>query len=104
MVYCWQEVYVVVKVVEVKALPDFRLHVRFEDGIEGEVDLSSLAGRGVFRIWEDEPGFSAACVGSGGEVEWSEEVAICPDSLYLRITGKTPAQLFPNIEEISLGA
>jgi hypothetical protein len=36
-------------VVEVRALRNYRIWVRFEDGLAGEVDLSNLAGRGVFR-------------------------------------------------------
>ena len=34
--------------VEVKALSDYRLWVRYSDGVTGEVDLSHLAGKGVF--------------------------------------------------------
>ena len=33
--------------VAVQALPHFRLWLRYDDGIEGEIDLSDLAGRGV---------------------------------------------------------
>jgi len=40
---------------EVTPLPGFRLRLRYTDGTEGEVDLSHLAGRGVFRLW-DSPG------------------------------------------------
>ena len=36
---------------EVKALPDSRIWIRYADGKEGEVDLSHLAGQGVFEIW-----------------------------------------------------
>ncbi|PYQ57468.1 MAG: DUF2442 domain-containing protein, partial [Acidobacteria bacterium] len=35
------------KAVEVEALSDYRIWIRFDDGIAGEVDLSHLAGRGV---------------------------------------------------------
>ena len=36
---------------EVKALPDSRIWIRYADGKEGEVDLSHLAGQGMFKIW-----------------------------------------------------
>ena len=36
---------------EVKALPDSRIWIRHADGKEGEVDLSYLAGQGMFKIW-----------------------------------------------------
>ena len=35
--------------------PHYRLWVRFEDGVEGEADLSDVAGRGVFKRWTDRP-------------------------------------------------
>jgi hypothetical protein len=37
-----------VKIVEAKALPAFRLKLKFDNGESGIVDLSSLVGRGVF--------------------------------------------------------
>ncbi len=43
------------RVVDVNPLPDFRLRLRYSDGVEGVVDLSHLVGKGVFRIW-DQPG------------------------------------------------
>ena len=42
-------------VVEVRARPNFRVWLRFEDGLEGEADLSDVAGCGVFRRWIDNP-------------------------------------------------
>jgi hypothetical protein len=92
------------KAVEVEALPDLRIRVRFEDAVEGVADLSRFAGKGVFRIWDEEGGFERVRIGSSGEIEWSEEVAICPDALYLEITGKSIEEVFPNSKEISLGA
>ena len=41
------------KPVEVKALANLRIWLRYDDGTEGEVDLSDLALRGVFRAWND---------------------------------------------------
>lgn len=35
---------------EVKALTTYRIWIRYADGFEGEVDLSHLAGRGVFEL------------------------------------------------------
>ena len=41
--------------VEVKPLPGYRIWIKYEDGESGEIDLSHLAGKGVFKAW-DEPG------------------------------------------------
>src|SRR5688572_631673 len=43
------------RVVAVVARPGYRVWVRFEDGLEGEADLSHLAGQGAFRRWTDDP-------------------------------------------------
>jgi hypothetical protein len=71
-------------VIEVKALPRFRLWVRFEDGLEGEVDLSDLAGRGVFKRWSDNPSeFLQARVDvESGTVVWPGGLDVAPDGLY----------------------
>jgi len=39
---------------EVKALANYRIWIRYADGSEGEVDLSHLAGKGIFELWEDD--------------------------------------------------
>lgn len=77
-----------VRPTSVKALPDFRIWLRYSDGVEGEVDLSDLAGRGVFAAWNDPAFFNSVQLGAHGAIEWSPEIDICPDSMYLQITGK----------------
>jgi hypothetical protein len=89
---------------EVKALSDYRIWVRFADGVEGEVDLSRLAGRGVFSSWQDYKVFQQVRIGPGGEIAWSEEMELCPDSLYLQITGKAPEDAFPNLARAAVSA
>jgi hypothetical protein len=79
----------------VKALPDYRIWLRYSDGTEGEVDLSYLAGRGVFAIWKQPGAFEAVTIGPGRAIRWGDEVELCPDSLYMRLTGKTPDMVFP---------
>ena len=39
--------------VAVEARGGLRIWIRFQDGEEGEIDLSDLAGMGVFKAWED---------------------------------------------------
>ena len=90
--------------IEVKALSDYRIWVRFADGAEGEVDLSYLAGRGVFSPWKDYRVFQQVHIGLGGEIAWSEEMELCPDSIYLKLTGKSPEDVFPNLARAAVGA
>ena len=90
------------KLLEVKALPDYKLWLRYTDGTVGEVDLSDFAGRGVFKLWDDYSVFEKVYIGEQGQVAWSNELDLCPDALYLRLTGKTPAEVFPNLREMSV--
>ena len=85
------------KPLEVKALPGYKLWVKYSDGVEGEVNLSHLVGKGVFSLWNNYSAFQKVHTGSSGEIAWSDEIDICPDSIYMRITSKTPQQLFPNL-------
>ena len=39
------------KIVEVCPREGFKLYLRQDDGVAGEVDLSALAGQGVFAAW-----------------------------------------------------
>ena len=80
---------------DVKALPDYRIWLRYDDGIEGEVDLSELAGHGVFEAWGDPAVFNAVHLTSHGAIEWSSDLDICPDAMYLRLTGKSVEEVFP---------
>ncbi len=75
--------------VEVKPLAPFRIWLRFSDGAEGIVDLSHLAGLGVFRAW-DEPGFFELAFISqeSRTVTWPGELDLDPDVLYSQVTGK----------------
>jgi len=36
------------KPIQVKVLPNYKLWVKYTDGVEGEIDLSHLVGKGVF--------------------------------------------------------
>jgi len=88
------------KAIEAKALDHYRLWVKYSDGVEGIVDLSEFAGDGVFALWNDYRKFQAVHIGPSGEIAWSDEVDMCPDALYLKITGKKPEDIFPKLREL----
>jgi len=83
--------------VQAKALPDYRLWIKYADGVEGQIDLSDLVGKGVFALWEDKRAFDQVYIGSDGQIAWSDDIDICPDAAYTTITGKTPEELLPNL-------
>ena len=78
------------RITEVKALPGYKLHLRFADGAEGDVDLSDLIGKGVFAAWRDPANFAAAFVDpESGTVAWPGGLDLDPERLYSEIT-QTP--------------
>ncbi|MXV97921.1 MAG: DUF2442 domain-containing protein [Acidimicrobiaceae bacterium] len=81
--------------VEVRALEPYRIWLRYDDGVEGEVDLSDLAGDGVFVAWLDHSFFSTMRLGSCDSIVWGEDLDLCGDALYMEITGMTPEEMFP---------
>jgi len=84
----------------IKPLDNYCLWVKFSDGIEGSIDLSDLVGKGVFALWNDYREFQKARIGSGGEIAWNDQVDLCPDAIYLKITGKQPEDIFPKLREL----
>ncbi len=75
------------RVTEVKAKPGHVLCLTFCDGVSGQVDLSDLAGRGVFSVWSDPNVFKAVEIDPLGGLIWPHEVDLCADMLYRRVTG-----------------
>lgn len=65
------------------ARPGYRLWVRFADGLEGEVDLSELVGKGVFAAWKEPGVFAAVAVDpESGTVVWPGGIDLAPDALH----------------------
>ncbi|MFH0794246.1 MAG: DUF2442 domain-containing protein [bacterium] len=87
------------KVTSVKVLERYRLALTFDDGVKGTVDLSDLAGKGVFTLWEDRKAFANVHIGSSGELAWGDKIDLCPDALYLKVTGKKPEDMFPALKK-----
>jgi hypothetical protein len=88
------------KIVEISARENFGLFLRYEDGTQGMVDLSSVAGRGVFAAWMQPGVFQKVRLSEVGAAEWPGELDLCPDSLYMQLTGKKPEEVFPNLRRI----
>lgn len=76
-------------IVAAQVLGDYRLHLRFEDGVEGVVDLRPhLSFRGVFEPLRDPAFFALVRVDPNlGTVAWPNGADLDPDVLYARITG-----------------
>jgi hypothetical protein len=92
------------KIVSVDVLSDYRLDLTFKDGTRGLADLHELVGIGVFALWNDYSAFRNVKIGDSGELVWSGGVDLCPDSLYLQVTGKNPEDVFPNLKREPMNA
>jgi hypothetical protein len=76
------------RIVEVKPLQDFKVWLKFSDGVEGTVDLSDVAGKGVFGAWNDPEIFNAVFINPENHtISWPGGIDLCPDTLYAEITG-----------------
>ncbi len=82
-------------VIEVRPMDDYRLWLRFEDGVEGVVDLTScLEFKGVFAALTDRQQFVGVHVDRDlGSVSWPCGADLDPDVLYSLVTG-TPIPSF----------
>lgn len=87
------------RIIKVKALSGYRLELKFDDGVSGTVDVSEAVGKGVFAVWRDPLVFERVRIGSSGELDWDGQVDLCPDALYLKVTGKKPADMFPSLRD-----
>jgi hypothetical protein len=76
------------RIIRIRLLGDYRLELTFDDGVFGTADLGGLAGKGIFVLWSEPGAFGRVRIGSSGELAWDDAIDLCPDSLYLRVTGK----------------
>ena len=90
------------KAVQARPLDGYRIWLKYADGVEGEVDLSDLAGRGVFQAWSNREVFQAVQVDESGALTWPCEIDLCPDALYLRLTGYAAEDIFPALKHTTL--
>lgn len=92
------------KILEARSLDEYRIWLKFDDGTVGEVNLSHLVGKGVFKLWSNYENFKNFSIENGRSLTWSDEIDIDADSLYLKLTGIKPEELFPALKEESAHA
>ena len=79
-----------IKPTKVEARDAYKIWLKFEDGVEGEVDLSDFVARGgLFKKWEDRTFFESVWLSEDDGIKWgdSDFHELCGDSLYMKITG-----------------
>ena len=90
--------------IEIAPRDGYRLFLRYDDGACGEVDLSSHAGHGVFAAWLKPGVFEQVTLAEAGYPEWPGEIDLCPDALYMKLTGKSPEEVFPTLHKLPVHA
>lgn len=72
------------KLVEAIPLEGYAVHLKYEDGLEADIDLSYLVGRGpVFQSLRDIEFFRRLRIEEfGTTIEWPNEADIAPETLY----------------------
>ena len=83
--------------IEVEPRDGFRIWLRYSDGATGEVDLSDVAGRGVFATWNEPGVFDRVHISRHRSIAWDDEIELCPDALYMEITGTSLSELPPSM-------
>lgn len=75
------------KIVALKPLCDYKIWIRFIDGLEGEIDLKHLVGIGIYEAWKDEKFFQSVYIDPiSHTLTWNEDIDLCPDQLRLQLT------------------
>jgi hypothetical protein len=78
------------KIKTLAPMSEYRVQLEFSDGTQGIVDLSGKVGMGVFAAWKDPQFFARVRIGANGQAEWPGEIELCPDTLYMQVTGRLP--------------
>ena len=75
------------KLIDIKGLDNYLLALKNEYGTEGIADISHLAHKGVFKEWNRNNLFKKVYLDKeSNAVVWNENLDICPDALYLKLS------------------
>jgi len=79
--------------------------LRYSDGMEGVADLSGIIGKGIFKELENREKFDAATISENGRsLAWGEDLELCADALYLKISGKKVEEIMPKARNLTMNA
>lgn len=75
-----------------EARDGYRLWIRFSDGLEGEVDVSDIVGKGVFEAWRGVSVFRQVSIDPETRtVVWPGGLDLAPDALHAEIHARKAA-------------
>ena len=77
------------KIVDCRPEEDYKLWLRFEDGLEGSVFLGNLLEIGAFKLWSDVREFEKVSVDpETATVTWEGGIRLDPDLLYHEVAAR----------------
>lgn len=78
----------ITKPIEVKAISNYIIWVKFSDQTEGQVDLSYLITKPIFKAWQNSDFFNKVYIDKEtNAIAWDENIELCPDNIYLKLKG-----------------
>ncbi len=79
------------EVAEARHVGEHRLHLRFRDGVEGEVDIAEVVPfDGVFAVFRDIGFFAQVYVDHDwGTVCWPGDLDLAPEPLWEQVASRT---------------
>jgi|GEM_PF-1465292 len=91
------------KIISLSPLPDYKLDIKFEDGVSGEIELRGFIEKGIFSVLKNEDSFNRV-YSNGYSVAWSDELEIDALVVYAKLLNKWPdvnmffeVEKYPNI-------
>ncbi len=92
--------------VSVEAREGYKIWLSFNDGVEGEIDVSDVVDYEWFKPWKDRSVFENVSVTSPLDITWNGDVnmSMCAMSLYAELTGEQFDQVAEKMNGHSSGA
>jgi hypothetical protein len=75
------------KIQEVKNISDYIISIKFDDGVNGTIELNDLVQKGIFKVLQDKNQFAKVYT-NGYSIAWSNELEIDATKIYSDLTGK----------------
>lgn len=73
------------RIISVQPLQDYRLAVRFDDGVEGVIEMHDRLFGPVFEPLKDPAVFKRVFVDDFGAISWPNGADLAPDALHERL-------------------
>ena len=54
----------------------------------------------MFAVWLERSYFENVRITPDGAVAWGEDIELCPDALYLQLTGKSVREYMPQVDRL----